>query len=488
MALLETFTEDFGSALDGAKWGTFGTAAASGGQLVVACRNTYGNGIYQIVDGWDLEGSYLWFQADGFQGGTPTTCMLAYKLEQSDDNTYSVSWEVDLWNNLTAKYAAGAGDQVLRQDTAWNATTHKFLRIREDSGTVYYDYSSDGSSWNNYTSVAVSTVGININDVKLVIFAGAFGADQSSDALSDNVNTGVANDVEVSATTDALTLTEQTADVNLNVSVAAGVDSLTLTELAASIKADINVAAGTDSLTLTGLDAGINAETSVLASFDALTITGQPATVNAETNVLAGVDELTLTELEAGVSLGTVVSADAASLTLTEFGATVNAETNVQVSVASMTLATLSATVESTVEEEEPDVGDLGPSAGATVLQSRKPRGLGGSLSWEKFLRIMEDLEQREAALVAKEVKGKQKRKVEAKIERTAAKVRAAANVAGPQVNPDIERLNRALAAAQRARQVTSLMTHLDTVQRIAAGIEAAIMDEEEVEMLLLVA
>lgn len=188
MALLRLFSERFLHLETGAKWSTFGTAAVSGGRLILPCRNTYGNGIYQQVDGWDIENSFIFFEADGFQGDTPTTCMLGFKLEESDDNTFSISWEVDLWNNLTAKYTAGAGDVTARSDTAWDSVTHKHLRMLVTSGTVYWDYSSDAMQWTNYTTVPVSTVGLDINDVKLVIFCGAWGADQSSDVLMDNIN------------------------------------------------------------------------------------------------------------------------------------------------------------------------------------------------------------------------------------------------------------------------------------------------------------
>lgn len=133
----------------------------------------------------------------------------------------------------------------------------------------------------------------------------------------------------IAASVDALTLTENIANVNAETNVQAVVDALVLVENAAAIQLLLNIDAGVDVLTLTAQPAGVNAETNVLAGVSALALTEQPAGVNAETSVLAGVDTLSLAEQTAMISLGVVVNASTAALALSELAANVNAEANV---------------------------------------------------------------------------------------------------------------------------------------------------------------
>jgi len=178
-----------------------------------------------------------------------------------------------------------------------------------------------------------------------------------------------ASGTDISASTDSLTLTENTATVNAETSIAAGVDSLTLTEYSASVSLGVDISATTDSLTLSEQAASINAETNVNsttdslsittyaatvsttadtninATTDALTLTEQQATVNAETNVNASTDALTLTENSATVSIGTNISATTDNLTLSEQAATVNAENSVQATADVLNLVEYAATI-----------------------------------------------------------------------------------------------------------------------------------------------
>jgi len=57
-------------------------------------------------------------------------------------------------------------------------------------------------------------------------------------------------DVNVSATQESLTLTVQSADININVSVSATQESLTLSEQNATVKTDYNIQASQELLTL----------------------------------------------------------------------------------------------------------------------------------------------------------------------------------------------------------------------------------------------
>lgn len=51
----------------------------------------------------------------------------------------------------------------------YNSTNHKYLRIREGGGTIYFDYSADGDNWSSFGN---TTVGYNINNLVVSITVG----------------------------------------------------------------------------------------------------------------------------------------------------------------------------------------------------------------------------------------------------------------------------------------------------------------------------
>ena len=154
------------------------------------------------------------------------------------------------------------------------------------------------------------------------------------------------SDTDVSATTDALTLTENAATVSFDVDVTTTTDALTLTEQSATISLDVDVSTTTDSLTLTENTATVSLDVDVSASTDALTITEQAATISLDVDIQASSDILTLTENAATVALGVDVAATTDALTLTENAATISLDVDVQASTDSLTLTEHTATIE----------------------------------------------------------------------------------------------------------------------------------------------
>jgi hypothetical protein len=69
---------------------------------------------------------------------------------------------------------------------SYNASTHAWLKIRESSGTTYWDYSSNGTSWTNFAS-ETSTLGLGL--VYPTLTTGTWAA-EASGSLSqfDNFN------------------------------------------------------------------------------------------------------------------------------------------------------------------------------------------------------------------------------------------------------------------------------------------------------------
>ena len=72
-------------------------------------------------------------------------------------------------NTVSARHVVGGTDTQVYSAT-WSGTTYKYLRIRADTTTVYWDSSSNGTSWTNRASVAISSL-FAITDLFLVLGA-----------------------------------------------------------------------------------------------------------------------------------------------------------------------------------------------------------------------------------------------------------------------------------------------------------------------------
>lgn len=82
------------------------------------------------------------------------------------------------------KVVAGVTTNV--STAAYNATNHRWWRIRESGGTTYWDTSTDGLTWTNFTSTANP---ITLTIVKYAYFAGTLASIASPGAaIFDNVS------------------------------------------------------------------------------------------------------------------------------------------------------------------------------------------------------------------------------------------------------------------------------------------------------------
>ncbi len=189
---------------------------------------------------------------------------------------------------------------------------------------------------------------------QIYTFPSDVGADVNVNATTDALtlaeqNATITLDVNVQTTTAALALSEKAAVVALNVEVAVATDALTLAEQAATVTIDAEVSATTDALTLAEQTAIVSLNVAIAAGVDALTLTENAATVSLDVNVAATTDALTLTEQAATVEAGLNVQATTDALTLIEFPATIEAAVNVQATTDALTLTENAATVDAEI-------------------------------------------------------------------------------------------------------------------------------------------
>jgi len=138
------------------------TIAESGGQLVATLPNatagTHTAG-YQTPLAWDLTG-------DGcaITIGTMVSTAVAASATFQIDGANLVQWYQQSNTINVQKVVAGVATSLY--SAAWSASTYKYLRIRESGGTIFFDSSTNGTSWTNRASVAnpfaITSVAINI--------------------------------------------------------------------------------------------------------------------------------------------------------------------------------------------------------------------------------------------------------------------------------------------------------------------------------------
>lgn len=178
-AKLSTFKDNFATAST-TKWGGYGTnPSVVAGQLKIVPTAAY-PGIYSATT-WDFTSSALsvnLVQAPNVGNGTSSITM---NVSPSTNNSISILVE---GTNLVFRETVAN----VKSDTsiAYSAVNHKWLRIREASGSVFWDTSPDGLNWTQQrtksTTLVLTTVTINI-------FAGFYGTEPTpGSSILDDLN------------------------------------------------------------------------------------------------------------------------------------------------------------------------------------------------------------------------------------------------------------------------------------------------------------
>jgi hypothetical protein len=151
-AKMETLQDAFpGSSLNGSLWNSYGPVSVSAGTLTLtdAASSTAGNaGIYSVAH-YDLTGSYLLVHLTS-AGGQYSTTQANLQVYLNSNNL--VSLQVN--NGSLLAITEVAGSYTTQGSIAYSATSMAWLRIRESSGTLYFDYGPDGHTWTNLASAA----------------------------------------------------------------------------------------------------------------------------------------------------------------------------------------------------------------------------------------------------------------------------------------------------------------------------------------------
>lgn len=156
-APIATLRDDFEDNLIAAAWtsivaGSATVTEASGRATLTLPSSTAGShtAYYRSASTYDLTGDGCYININTMVAtGVAATMTFDLLIVGSGNNV--LRWQ-QLSNTITARKVVAGVDTQLYTAT-WSGTTYKYLRIRESSGTIYFDSSSTGTSWTNRATI-----------------------------------------------------------------------------------------------------------------------------------------------------------------------------------------------------------------------------------------------------------------------------------------------------------------------------------------------
>lgn len=156
MPSLSALQDNFNDSIIGANWGnTYGGCTETGGKAHVPCTTGYAG--YQTAYSWTLAGASFYVAVTTVPAASTATEAYASVFVNAPDIATSGTRIGFVINTVTGllKFSSETGYFDAGATTVtYSAVTHKFLRLRETGGNVYWDTSPDGTTWTNRRTLA----------------------------------------------------------------------------------------------------------------------------------------------------------------------------------------------------------------------------------------------------------------------------------------------------------------------------------------------
>src|SRR5215467_13718339 len=192
-----------GSTVDTSKWTAFpsagGSVSVSGALLSLTdTASTAAFSVLQSNAAYDLTGSYLF--AKLASAGNQAAATLALMKIQADANN---SAQILVQNGtLAAQHQVAGSYSAFLATATYSAATHRWLRLREAGGTLFYEYSANGVTWSTLYSEASP---ITLTGLTASLQEGATAATDPA-ATSQWAQVNVLQLTDAAAAADALTV------------------------------------------------------------------------------------------------------------------------------------------------------------------------------------------------------------------------------------------------------------------------------------------
>lgn len=154
--LVDTFNDN---SINATLWTTYtansGSVTETGGvaneQLASATNGSWAGYVSQST--YDLTSSYVLSQLVAATGGNTYFDLTLNPLQLPLTSNF-VAIGVDCGLNKLQAYHKLGGVGTVLADVTYSSSTHKWIRMRESAGTLYYEYSTNGVSWTTLYSEA----------------------------------------------------------------------------------------------------------------------------------------------------------------------------------------------------------------------------------------------------------------------------------------------------------------------------------------------
>lgn len=185
----------------------------TGGQLQIVLPDN--------LDG-ENQGGYLTWDSYSLVNSSVFVEVVQTPTEESEDHhaTFAIeygnlSYYIHKFGTNIGASSYNNGTTVLLDQTTYNPITQRWWRIRESEGTIYFDFSTNGTNWINFTStieffvpseVRVNIKGVNLSaleDPGTVIFDNVNMVDSTSTSTSTSSSTSTSTSTS-STTTEPL--------------------------------------------------------------------------------------------------------------------------------------------------------------------------------------------------------------------------------------------------------------------------------------------
>lgn len=166
-----------------------GTANESTQQLhlVIQANAVYTN--VQSAGPWKFQGSHAHAEWVSHPTDPADGTGLSVVKETNQNCKFTLSIE---GTQLLAKYVNPSASEVTVAALTYNATNHRWLRLRESGGTIFWETAPNGTTWSTVGSVAITATGwiaTDFQSMNLTMWAGNWNNHAGSpDILIDNFN------------------------------------------------------------------------------------------------------------------------------------------------------------------------------------------------------------------------------------------------------------------------------------------------------------
>lgn len=173
----EFLKDDFSDPTESPVWDFYSNDANNidGRLRLPLAENNYSNAYSR--DEWTLEGSHVEVElATAPTSSTSTTAYLTMYVRSSVDGTHLEIRYNAVTNQLSMRNAVGYADSDA-VNVDYDPDVHRWLRIRETSGSVYWETSTNGISWTQHRSVATPAWVVGADDLGLTLEGFRDGSD-----------------------------------------------------------------------------------------------------------------------------------------------------------------------------------------------------------------------------------------------------------------------------------------------------------------------